>query len=83
MAGAGLTLVGLAGDVWVLWEWAASGFGPLNERRSVIFWSLGLFLGVQIVFSSVFLRMLGISRGTYIGDYEFEVRRIAVRTTGS
>ena len=29
-----------------------------------------LFLGVQIIFSSFFLSMLGISRGTYIGDYD-------------
>jgi glycosyltransferase involved in cell wall biosynthesis len=72
VAGAGLALIGLAGDVWVLWEWAASGFGPLNELRSVIFWSLWLFVGTQIVFSSVFLSMLGISRGTYIGDYELK-----------
>ncbi len=72
MVGAGLALIGLAGDVWVLWEWAASGFGPLNELRSVIFWSLWLFVGTQILFSSVFLSMLGISRGTYIGDYELK-----------
>ena len=70
VAGAVLTLVGLAGDVWVLWLWARSGFGPLNEIRSVIFWSLLFFLGVQTLFSSFFLSMLGISRGTYIGDYE-------------
>ena len=70
VAGAVLTLVGLAGDVWVLWQWARSGFGPLNEIRSVIFWSLWFFLGVQTLFSSFFLSMLGISRGTYIGDYE-------------
>lgn len=70
VAGAVLTLVGLAGDMWVFWKWAASGFGPLQEVRAVIFWSLWFFLGVQIVFSSFFLSMLGISRGTYIGDYE-------------
>jgi len=70
VAGAALTLIGLAGDVWVLWQWARSGFGPLNEIRSVIFWSLWFFLGVQTLFSSFFLSMLGISRGTYIGDYE-------------
>ena len=29
-----------------------------------------LFLGVQTIFSSFFLSMLGISRGTYIGDYD-------------
>jgi len=28
------------------------------------------FLGMQIIFASFFLSMLGISRGTYIGDYD-------------
>jgi glycosyltransferase involved in cell wall biosynthesis len=72
MAGAVLALTGLTGDAWVLWKWAASGFGPLNELRSVIFWSLWLFVGSQMVFSSIFLSMLGVSRGTYIGDYELK-----------
>jgi hypothetical protein len=70
--GAILTLAGLIGDVWVFWQWAASGFGPLHEIRTVIFWSLWFFIGMQIVFSSFFLSMLGISRGTFIGDYERE-----------
>jgi hypothetical protein len=72
MAGVALILIGLAGDVWVFWQWARSGFGQLNEIRSVIFWSLWLFVGVQTLFSSFFLSMLGISRGTYIGDYELK-----------
>jgi hypothetical protein len=29
---------------------------------------------VQIIFSSFFLSMLGISRGTYIGDYDLSPR---------
>ena len=72
IAGGVLALLGFAGNAWVLWQWAASGFGPLQEVRAVIFWSLWMFLGVQIVFSSFFLSMLGISRGTYIGDYELK-----------
>jgi hypothetical protein len=28
------------------------------------------FLGVQVIFSAFFISMLGISRGTYIGDYD-------------
>jgi hypothetical protein len=28
-------------------------------------------LGTQILFSSIFLSMLGVSRGTFIGDKEF------------
>ncbi|MBZ5702673.1 MAG: glycosyltransferase family 2 protein [Acidobacteriia bacterium] len=65
-----LFLAGLAGSGYVAWQWAGSGFGPLHEVRQVLFWSMWLFLGVQIVFSSFLLSMLGISRGTYIGDYE-------------
>jgi hypothetical protein len=72
IAGATLAVIGLAGDVWVFWKWSASGFGPLAEVRAVIFWSLWFFIGVQVVFSSFFLSMLGISRGTYIGDYELK-----------
>jgi glycosyltransferase involved in cell wall biosynthesis len=70
MAGAILTLVGASGAAWVLWKWVASGFGPLYEVRVVIFFSLWFLLGVQVIFSSFFISMLGISRGTYIGDYE-------------
>ena len=72
IAGGLLTLAGFAGNAWILWKWAASGFGPLHEMRAVIFWSLWMFLGVQTIFSSFFLSMLGISRGTYIGDYELK-----------
>jgi glycosyltransferase involved in cell wall biosynthesis len=67
-----LFLFGFAGDAWVSWRWASSGFGPLSQVRPVLFFSMWLFLGVQIIFSSFFLSMLGISRGHYIGDYEIK-----------
>jgi glycosyltransferase involved in cell wall biosynthesis len=70
LVGATLFLVGFAGCAWITWKWAAGGFGPLHEVRQVLFWSMWLFLGVQITFASFFLSMLGISRGTYIGDYD-------------
>jgi glycosyltransferase involved in cell wall biosynthesis len=72
IAGAILALVGFVGDAWVFLEWARSDFGPLNQVRWVLFWSLWFFLGAQLVFSSFFLSMLGISRDTYIGDYELK-----------
>jgi hypothetical protein len=66
-----LFLAGFAGCAWVTWGWAASSFGPLYAGlRAVLFWSMWMFLGLQAIFSSFFLSMLGISRGTYIGDYE-------------
>lgn len=65
---------GLIGCGYITWRWAASGFGPLLQVRGVLFWSMWLFLGVQTIFSSLFLSMLGISRGTYIGDYDLQNR---------
>jgi glycosyltransferase involved in cell wall biosynthesis len=72
LLGALLALVGFVGDAWVFADWARSDFGPLNQVRAVLFWSLWFFLGVQLIFSSFFLSMLGISRDTYIGDYELK-----------
>jgi glycosyltransferase involved in cell wall biosynthesis len=70
LLGGALFFTGLAGCAWITWQWAASGFGPLHEVRQVLFWSMWLFLGVQVIFASFFLSMLGISRGTFIGDYD-------------
>jgi glycosyltransferase involved in cell wall biosynthesis len=72
LLGGGLFLAGFAGCAWVVWDWVASGFGPLQQVRAVLFWSMWLFLGIQVTFASFFLSMLGISRGTYIGDYDLK-----------
>jgi hypothetical protein len=64
-----LALMGFLGDARIAWDWATSGFGPLDQVRGVIFWSLWFFVGIQVLFSSFFLSMLGVSRGTYVGDY--------------
>jgi glycosyltransferase involved in cell wall biosynthesis len=66
--GGALFLAGFAGCAWVTWQWAASGFGELHQVRQVLFWSMWLFLGLQVIFASFFLSMLGISRDTFIGD---------------
>jgi glycosyltransferase involved in cell wall biosynthesis len=68
LAGAVMALAGLTGDALVFWQWAASGFGKLQPVRTVFFCSLSLVLGFEVLFSSVFLSMLGINRETYIGD---------------
>ena len=70
LLGGALALAGFAGCAWITWNWASNGFGELHAVRGVLFWSMWLFLGMQIIFASFFLSMLGISRGTYIGDYD-------------
>jgi glycosyltransferase involved in cell wall biosynthesis len=72
LLGGALFLIGFAGCARITWQWAASGFGELQQVRQVLFWAMWLFLGLQIIFSSFFLSMLGISRGTYIGDYDLK-----------
>jgi glycosyltransferase involved in cell wall biosynthesis len=63
-----LFLGGFTGSAAVAWRWASAGFGALSELRAALFWSMWMFLGVQVVFASFFLSMLGIGRDTYIGD---------------
>jgi membrane associated rhomboid family serine protease len=72
LLGAGLAAIGLVGCVWLLWEWMSSNFGRFDQLRLVIFFSMWLFMGVQVIFSSFFISMLGISRGTYIGAYDLQ-----------
>jgi glycosyltransferase involved in cell wall biosynthesis len=72
LLGGAIFVIGLAGCGWVVWTWVASGFGPLEAVRQVLFWSMWLFIGIQVIFASFFLSMLGISRGTYIGDYDLK-----------
>jgi glycosyltransferase involved in cell wall biosynthesis len=70
--GGALFLAGFAGCAWITWQWIASGFGPLYQVRQILFWAMWLFLGIQTIFSSFFLSMLGVSRETYIGDYDLK-----------
>ncbi len=72
LVGCSLFLMGFAGCVWVTWQWAASDFGELHEVRQVLFWAMWLFLGLQVIFAAFFLSMLGISRETFIGDYDLK-----------
>ncbi len=44
---------GIIGCGYITWRWAAGGFGPLLQVRGVLFWSMWLFLGVQVIFSSL------------------------------
>lgn len=70
LIGSLLALGGFAGDAAMFGKWVASDFGHFHDIRAVIFFSLLFFLGVQTIFSSFFISMLGISRDTYIGDYD-------------
>jgi glycosyltransferase involved in cell wall biosynthesis len=64
-SGAGLLLVGLALTVYALGLWGARSFGPLNYEqtlRLVIPAVTTLMLGIEVIFSSFFLSLLGLRR---------------------
>jgi glycosyltransferase involved in cell wall biosynthesis len=75
LVGGVLFLAGFAGCAWITWRWATSGFGPLHAIRWILFWAMWLFVGIQVIFSSFCLSMLGISRETYVGDYQLRSER--------
>jgi glycosyltransferase involved in cell wall biosynthesis len=66
--GVALVLLGVLGDGIAFSKWASHGYGHFKNVRAVFFYSLSFFVGVEILFGSVFLSMLGISRNTYIGE---------------
>ena len=63
--GALLTLAGAAAVAGAFWSWSAVGFGALDPRltmRQLIPGAILLVIGIQTVFSSFFLSVLGIRR---------------------
>jgi hypothetical protein len=62
LLGGALALVGLALIVAIVLEWAQRGFGSLSEERLAIFAATLLVLGIQVVFASFLLSILGLRR---------------------
>jgi len=64
IAGATLFITGFAGSLWAFLSWRSGGYGPLRVEqtlRVVIPFGLALTLGVQTIFASFFLSVLGLS----------------------
>jgi glycosyltransferase involved in cell wall biosynthesis len=65
IVGAALTLTGLVCSAYSIWSWKQVSFGVLNPARTlriIIPAVTALIIGVQIVFSSFFLSVLGLRR---------------------
>jgi hypothetical protein len=65
LVGLGLTVAGVACLTNAVWNWRDAGFGDLDPRismRQVIPAVVLLMLGVQTVFASFFLSILGLRR---------------------
>ncbi|HON07669.1 MAG TPA: glycosyltransferase family 2 protein [Verrucomicrobiota bacterium] len=65
VVGAVLSIIGIAGSIYAVWSWQRTGFGPLNPSemfRMIIPSMIALMLGIQTIFSSFFLSVLGMKR---------------------
>jgi glycosyltransferase involved in cell wall biosynthesis len=62
MLGSAVALVGLALIVVIVLDWIGGGLGSLSQERVAIFAATLLVLGIQIVFSSFLLSILGLRR---------------------
>jgi len=62
MLGSGVALVGLAMIAVILIDWVGRGFGSLAQEREAIGAATLLVLGIQIVFSSFLLSIIGLRR---------------------
>ncbi len=62
MLGSAVALVGLTMIVVIMVDWIGRGFGSLSQERIAIFAATVLVLGIQIVFTSFLLSILGLRR---------------------
>ncbi len=62
MLGSAVALVGLVMIAVIVIDWIARGFGSLAQERAAIFAATLLVLGIQIVFTSFLLSILGLRR---------------------
>jgi glycosyltransferase involved in cell wall biosynthesis len=62
LLGAGVALVGVALLVAIVLKWIADGLGTLSEERVAIAAATLLVVGVQVIFSSFLLSILGLRR---------------------
>jgi len=83
-AAAVLIAVGLWGDLRFLLAWRESGFGnvdvPTGMRMAIVYTTM-LVVGIELLFASFFLSMLGIDRDTYEGGRPSQepARRLPIR----
>jgi glycosyltransferase involved in cell wall biosynthesis len=62
MLGSAIALVGVAMIAVIVFDWIGRGFGNLSQERTAIFAATLLVLGIQIVFVSFLLSILGLRR---------------------
>jgi glycosyltransferase involved in cell wall biosynthesis len=55
---------GFSGSVYIFIRWMQAGFGPLNEVRLSLIGLLLMVIGIQTIFSSFFLSLLGLPKKT-------------------
>jgi hypothetical protein len=58
LTGLVVLVAGFGANAYILWDWIASGFGPLNAVRAAILALTLTVIGTQVLFSSFYLDLL-------------------------
>lgn len=59
MAGAAVTLIGFVISAWIVISWIGSDFGSLSEQSLLVFSMTLVVLGLQTIFTSFFMSIVG------------------------
>jgi glycosyltransferase involved in cell wall biosynthesis len=62
LLGGAIASVGLAILAWIVLEWVRRGFGSLSEERLAILAATLMVLGIQVIFASFLLSIIGLRR---------------------
>ncbi len=54
--------LGFFPGAYIVLKWVKAGFGPLSEAKFCLLWLLLMVIGIQIIFSSFFLSLLGMPK---------------------
>jgi hypothetical protein len=68
LLGAALTLIGGGVLVAIFAEWASGGFGALGREHEAVFGMTVVALGMQVLFGSFFLSVLGLRKHLLLGS---------------
>ncbi len=71
LTGSGILFLGFFIGLYILSKWITKGFGPLNEIKLALLSLIFMTLGIQTIFASFFISLLGIKKQSHLTIKDF------------